>query len=50
LASIQVAVETLYKLLGQIGSWNAFAVCPINEMFRRSDVPAGGYLGVARLA
>ncbi|MBC8379267.1 MAG: hypothetical protein H8E62_08835 [Planctomycetes bacterium] len=50
LALIKVAVETLKKLLGKTRNWDAFSVCPMKEMFRRSDVPTGGYLGVASFA
>jgi hypothetical protein len=50
LALIKVALETLKKLLVQTCYWDAFSLYPIKEMFRRSDVPTGGYLGVAPLA
>jgi hypothetical protein len=50
LALIKVAVETLKKLFAQTRDWKALVLCPIKKMFRRSDVPAGGYLGVAPLA
>jgi hypothetical protein len=50
LAFIKVAVETLKKLLGQTRDWDAFSLCPIEEMFSCADVPTGSYLGVAPMA
>jgi len=46
-APIQVAVETLNTVFGQVRKLYAFSIRPINDMLRRSDVPAGGYFGIA---
>jgi hypothetical protein len=47
-ASTKVAVETRERLLGQTANRFPPSLCPIDEVFRRSDVSAGRDLCVAR--